>query len=354
MKTTENISLGGYAFTIETNAYEELDAYLKAIRAGFSPNPSADEIIADIEERIAELLKEQTVPGMVINQQMISDIRKCIGNPSELAQEDDEPHDNNTAESIQEEQTQKKSERRGKRLYRDVSSRVFGGVCSGLGAYFGIDSVLIRIIFLILFMVGLIGIDEGPYIFFSVATYIGLWIAMPAARTDEQKREMRGKPIGLRDYKEKDFDFEKEFKDAAQSPGCKGLKRVLGIFSGSILLLAGIGGLLGAIFIPTMPELIGSHTPDYIFEWSASSPEGELGTIILTSTTFWILVLVMLGTGCVGMIYGAVMLLFGLKTPSWKPGLIIFIAWIMSIFTIIGWVAFQVAEALPGLINSQI
>ena len=67
MKNTENISLGGYAFTIEADAYTELDAYINEIRSGFSGDPSAEEIIADIEERIAELLKEQTVPGIVIS-----------------------------------------------------------------------------------------------------------------------------------------------------------------------------------------------------------------------------------------------------------------------------------------------
>ena len=90
MKTTENISLGGYAFTIETDAYNELDTYLNEVRKAFSTDPNADEIIADIEERIAELLKEQTVPGMVVSLPMIKEIKKRIGNPAELAQDEAE------------------------------------------------------------------------------------------------------------------------------------------------------------------------------------------------------------------------------------------------------------------------
>ena len=66
MKTTENISLAGYAFTVETDAYEELGAYLDEIRNCFSADPSAEEITADIEERIAELLREKCVSGMVV------------------------------------------------------------------------------------------------------------------------------------------------------------------------------------------------------------------------------------------------------------------------------------------------
>ena len=64
MKTTENISLAGYAFTIEIDAYEELGAYIDDIRTSFSNDSSAEEITADIEERIAELLSERCRNGM--------------------------------------------------------------------------------------------------------------------------------------------------------------------------------------------------------------------------------------------------------------------------------------------------
>ena len=72
---------------------------------------------------------------------------------------------------------------------------------------------------------------------------------------------------------------------------------------------------------------------------------------LLGGTTFWGLVLVMLGIGCIGMVYGGVMLLFDLRAPSWKPGLILFIAWLISIFVIIAYVIKITADALPGLIN---
>ena len=71
MKKTENISLGGYAFTIEYDAYLELEEYIGSIRNAFSNDPSADEIVTDIEERIAELLKEKCISGMVVNLAMV-------------------------------------------------------------------------------------------------------------------------------------------------------------------------------------------------------------------------------------------------------------------------------------------
>ena len=243
MNNTENISLGGYAFTIETDAYAELETYINEIRSSFSSDPCAEEIIADIEERIAELLKEQTVPGMVINLPMIQEIRRRIGNPKELAQ--DEPNEDCTATENPKKTHDPKTEKKNRRLYRDIDSRVFGGVCSGLGAYFGIDNVFIRLIFIILFIGGLFGLGEGPYIFISIIAYICLWIAMPAARTGEQKREMRGRPTDLKDYKGKDFDFDKEMKEVTQSPGGRTIRRIFSVFFGIFFLMIGLGGLLG-------------------------------------------------------------------------------------------------------------
>lgn len=350
MKTTENISLGGYAFTIETDAYNELCTYINEISRSFSADPSAEEIIADIEERIAELLKEQIVTGMVVNISMVQDIKKRIGNPKELAQ--DEPEPIKEESPAHQEPQQKKAEKRAyksRMLYRNLSGRVFGGVCSGLGTYFRIDSVLIRIIFLILFMIGLLDLDEGGFILLPTIAYICLWIAMPAARTDEQKREMTGRPTDLKGYREKNFDFEKEIEDLSQSPGSRTFVRVGGVFIGMLLLLVGIGGLLGAILIPSIPEIIGNHTSDYMMQWGSLDAEVQLLAGLFEGTTFWSLVLMMVGIGCIGIIYGAIMLLFDLKSPAWRPGLIIFIAWIISVFSIAAYSIKVIADGLPNL-----
>ena len=118
MKTTENISLAGYAFTIETDAYEELGAYLSDIRTCFSGDASADEIVADIEERIAELLRERCIAGMVVDLPMILDIKKRIGNPKELAQEDADASFKPEAEQAEQPKQEKKTEKKNKRIYR--------------------------------------------------------------------------------------------------------------------------------------------------------------------------------------------------------------------------------------------
>ena len=353
MKTTENISLGGYAFTIETEAYTDLEAYLADIRTGFSSDPSAEEIIADIEERIAEILKEQTTEGMVVTCAMIKDIKTRIGNPTELAQEDIETEtyetagaEQSAAEGIKEHE---RKSCRGRRLYRNIDERVFGGVCSGLGTYFCVDKVIFRILFLTLLILGIFCFNGGTV---AVLAYLCLWIAMPAARTDEQKREMKGKPTDLKSYKGKDFYFEKEVKEAADSPAGKTARRAGGIFLGILLLCIGLSGLLGGILIPALPEGLGNILAEHTELWEVPEGVEEMMTEMLTGGTFWGLVLTMIGIGSIGLIYGGIMLLFGLKSPSWKPGVVLFIAWMISLFAVIAYTVKIIADFLPGLMTA--
>jgi phage shock protein PspC (stress-responsive transcriptional regulator) len=350
MKTTENISLAGYAFTIEKDAYEELEAYLNDINEAFATDPSAEEITADIEARAAELLKEKYISGMVVDIEMVKAIKKRIGDPKMLANEEAEPIDMDKESDPQKDNEKRQNNWKSKRMYRNMDERIFGGVCSGLGTYFGIDKVLFRILFLIFFFIGFIGFDDGPYFGFSVLGYICLWIAMPAARTSEQKREMKGKPMNLRNYKEKDFDFEKEAKEVAQSPAGQTVKRAGGVFLGMLLLIVGLGGLLGGLILPALPEIFDNEVISHISRWGELDADDQLVADIVCDTTFWSLTMVMLGIFCVWFIYNGVMLLFDLKSPSWRPGLVLFIAWLMSFFVIAGWVIKTVADILPSLI----
>ena len=231
-----------------------------------------------------------------------------------------------------------------------MDERVLGGVCSGLGTYFGLDKVLFRIIFLVLFFISIFGSGDGPVLLFPILAYICLWIAMPAARTAEQKREMKGKPMDLNSYKDKDFDFGKEVKEVVKSPAGQTFERVGGVFLGILLLLAGFGGLVGCAFIRVLPEIISHEVAEHINRWGSLDAEGMLVEQLLTGTTFWGMVMVIAGILCIWFIYNGVMLLFNLKAPSWKPGLVIFIAWIISIFVLAGWIALTVSDMLPMLI----
>ncbi len=346
MKTTENISLAGYAFVIETDAYDELGAYLNDIRNSFSGDSSAEEIVADIEERIAELLRERCVSGMVVDLSMIRDIKRRIGNPKELASEEAGFEASEPEAAPAEERPSERRSWKNRRLYRNMEEKILGGVCSGLGTYFAIDKVIFRILFLVFFFIGFIGIDDGPYIMISILAYLCLWIAMPAARTDEQRREMRGRPLNLDNYRNRDFDFDREVREVSESPAGQTAKRAGGVFLGLLLIILGLGGFLGCFFIPSLPTIIESQFMD----WGPLDYEEQLGFNLVANTTFWGLVLVTHGILCVWFLYNGVMLMFNLKSPSWRPGLVIFLAWIISHFVLAGWVAKTIADALPMIV----
>ena len=341
MKKTENISLAGYSFTIEADAYAELDKYLRDIRTVFADDKNAEEIASDIEERIAELLSEKCRNGIVVNIGMISSIMEQIGDPRAMAQEE--------AESAPEKE--KKPQQIRKKIYRNVDERVFGGVCSGLGSYFGIDKVFIRIIFLIIFFVTFISSVEdsdGPWFMFTILAYIALWIAMPAARTVEQKCEMKGKPMKLEGWK--DFDLKTEINDAAASPAGQAFKRVGGGFLGLLLLLTGFGILLGSIVLPAVPELLENLYQEHIMEWGTLADSVEnFAYMLTTDPTMWMLLITTAIIMGIWFVYNGIMLLFNLKAPKWRPGLVLFISWIFCMMAVAAWTVKMTAEFLPTI-----
>ncbi|HRR92978.1 MAG TPA: PspC domain-containing protein, partial [Bacteroidales bacterium] len=78
------------------------------------------------------------------------------------------------------------------RMYRDPDNRMIGGVCAGIAAYWHIEPLVIRIIFLALVFAGGLGL----------LIYLILWIVLPEARTTAQKIEMRGEPVDIHNIKE--------------------------------------------------------------------------------------------------------------------------------------------------------
>ena len=345
MKKTENISLAGYSFKIEVDAYTELEKYLNDIRAVFAADENAEEIASDIEERIAELLSERCWNGTVVNLGMIEAIKEQIGDPKTMAEEKAEASPEKTSENAPKPQTVKK------KIYRNVDERVFGGVCSGLGIYFGIDKVLVRIFFLLIFFITFIStVDhgDGPWFMFTVLAYIALWIAMPAARTVEQKCEMKGKPMKLEGWK--DFDLKTELNDAAASPAGQTFKRVGGVFLGLLLLLTGFGMMLGSIVLPAVPELLTNMYQEHITEWGSPTDSVEnFAYQLTTDPTMWVLLITTAIVMGLWFVYNGIMLTFNLKAPKWKPGLVLFISWIFCLMAIAAWAVKMTAEFLPTI-----
>jgi phage shock protein PspC (stress-responsive transcriptional regulator) len=163
------INLGGIALQIEEDAYDVLRNYIHKLESHFKSAQNGGEIIDDIEARMAEMLFEKLKKGKLsINREDINEVIKIMGEPSDFDKED-------TSETLQ-------NNAGRRRLYRDADSKVIGGVCSGLSKYLGIDVVVVRIIWLILF-----------FIFGSgLLLYIILWVIIPKAVTASEKLEMMG------------------------------------------------------------------------------------------------------------------------------------------------------------------
>jgi len=175
MKKTVNTNINGISFILDDDAYDLLDKYLKTIKTHFKHKKGSDDIINDIESRIAELFQQMLNDlKQVLN---IEDVRKVMdqmGQPSDFDEDSEE-------ETVY---YARPTAGGRKRLFRDINDRFIGGVCSGLGSYFSIDTVWIRILFVIALFSGV-----SPFV------YIILWIIMPAARTAADKRDMRGDPV---------------------------------------------------------------------------------------------------------------------------------------------------------------
>ncbi len=181
MKITVSINLGGYSFNIDEDAYAELKRYLKNLEFHFAEEESSSEILSDIESRMAELFRSKlTTYKQVITVEDVNQVISVMGTPEDIS--DDEKRSAGD----------KFSTPGYHRMYRDPDRRIIGGVCSGMAAYWDIEPWIVRVIFLVLAMMGGLGI----------LIYLILYIVLPEAKTTAQKIEMKGDPVNIHNIKE--------------------------------------------------------------------------------------------------------------------------------------------------------
>ncbi len=246
MNKTININLDGLAFKIEEEAFERLNTYLDTIKQRLGNNEEAQEVIADIEARIAELFQYKC-QGCTIQLADVEEIIHTIGEPAEIIDEDENSeHDNEQKSTYDHSGSQayvgKKS------LYRDPDDRFLGGVCAGLGAYFDVDPLVFRII-------AVVSAIASAGITFLI--YIILWIAMPKAKTLGQRIEMRGgitfKKMGD-NIKEEYSAVTSKFKEYKNKPNYKRMQNRASktgdaMANGLYQLLNIFGILLGVLIV---------------------------------------------------------------------------------------------------------
>ena len=195
MNEVKKCSISGIAFTIESDAHNALRRYIDTLQEKYGQQPDGEEIIADIEARIAELILSTQDNTHVVERPLIENIIAQLGSAEAISEESD-------TEGKHKPQSEPRIPRR---LYRDMDGAKLGGVCAGIGRYFDIDPVWIRLaIFVPLLITPFSGISAiwlslsaicGNLFGVFLLTYLVLWFAIPVARTPRQKLEMKGEKI---------------------------------------------------------------------------------------------------------------------------------------------------------------
>ena len=192
MKEVKKCSISGVAFTMDADAYQELENYLDSLKKTYKDTPDGAEIVADIEARIAELILSAQDNTRIVEKPLILNIIRQMGSAEDISREsvDRDLHCD--------------TPRIPRRLYRDTENAKLGGVCAGIGKYFDIDPVWVRLgLFLPLLFTcfGWIPFLHwfspmfGNLFGIFLICYFIMWFAVPAARSARQKLEMNGEKI---------------------------------------------------------------------------------------------------------------------------------------------------------------
>ena len=197
MDKTKNISLGGFSFLIEENAYTALSQYLAEVRQHLQHNSDRDEIIFDVEQRMAELLKDRTANREVIMHQDVLYLIEVLGKPEQYVEDEEADKATNAAP-----EASAQAFSANKPLYRDIDDCKIGGVLSGMAHYFNISPTMLRIAFAVCLILSFVVSYRGIFLFNGVSwaiiiLYILFWIIVPAALTTAQKLEMQGAAVTL-------------------------------------------------------------------------------------------------------------------------------------------------------------
>ncbi len=321
MDKTININLGGTLFHIDEDAYRILRDYLQSINQKFKNVPGGNETIEDIEFRIAEIFQSRKVTAGVISKENVEEMIRIIGKPEDFGQSDSETVSDNNSSSYS-------SRSRG--MYRNSENSIIGGVCGGIGAYLNADPVWIRILFVVFTMMFGLG-------FF---VYLALWIALPLASSDIQKKDMYGGSHNLAQFQDWDkhqgsrvgHAFNEVFK--AFGKVFYIIVRIFLIIFGTSLVLAGFLAILTFImvFVFKYPGAFSSdsfginiaYLPDFLYYTLTPKIVPWVKGLIILAVTLPLLAI----------IYGGVRMIFWFKTRDGYIWLAGFVLWVLSVATL--------------------
>ena len=322
MNKVKKCSISGVAFIFEDVAYNRLAEYIDSLKNAYKNSAECDEILADIEARIAELiLSVQSNQQQVVCLPLVENIIAQLGSAADISG-DDTPADPVTATRI------------ARRLYRDMNNCKLGGVCSGIGKYFNIDPVLIRLaMFAPLILLPIGGISYkihwisnlgGNLFAVMIILYLILWFVIPVAKTARQKLEMEGEAVtakAIADHKDA-TDEQRAKSNIASFVAGLGRIGVVLIKAFVFLLLFPLVAVVMALFAAIFACATGLGTDLLEFGNLATLADFGAGLPILAVLTVLVPVLVVL--------YLLIMLVINRRPKGWVL-LCSLIAWVMLI-----------------------
>jgi len=333
MKKTIKVSLGGFAYNLDDDAFLLLDSYINDLKSRLRNEKDGSEIVKDIEERIAELFSEKKGNADSISIEIVKEVIETLGKPEDITSD--------TGDSTQ----TKFSTSTPRRLYRNTEHTYIAGVCSGLGEYFRTDPIVIRILFLLLVFA------KG----FGIILYLVLWIAVPKAKTPKQKLEMKGEPINISNIEKSIREEQAQVKESYKKHGLAGFIENLVRFIGRLaywfiqfllVIIKAIAVIIAVILIVTMlialfavfnVVFFGGILFNSFFPEIHGIPLGEVITSMFEfSTSIWVTIPIFLiiAIPIFVLLYLGVRILFRFKARDGIIGLIAAGIWIFSIVAI--------------------
>jgi phage shock protein PspC (stress-responsive transcriptional regulator) len=316
MDKTININLGGMLFQIDENAFGKLKEYLQSITNKFRNVTGGNETIEDIESRIAEIFLSQKGTAGSISSENVDDMIKIIGKPDDFDQSGGESGDHGASFG---------NPGPRKKMFRNPENSIIGGVCGGIGAYLNSDPVWFRILFVVFSFI----FGTGIFI------YLALWITIPSALTDSQKREMYGgpdNPARIQGWDQRTGTrLGRVINEIFKAIGrlCYIFIRVFLIVIGTCLVLAGFLTLLSFIMVFVF-KYPGSFSADFQGFDIAYLPD-FMNYIVSPASAPWVkaLIIAVVTLPLLAFIYGGIRLIFWFRAKDgylWFTG---FILWIL-------------------------
>lgn len=340
MKKAIQINLGGRHFHIDEDAYILLKEYTDSLRSYFKKDAEGGtEIIDDIEQRMAELLE-----GKISDRKEVvtlDDVKETI---EILGKIEDFEFGRVTTENNSDYENLNYDRKTHRRLYRDPDDSYLGGVCGGLGAYFNIDPMWLRIIFIALIFA------NG----FGLALYAILWIVVPKAHTTAQKLQMKGEPVTVQNIQRsineeyqkvksnvKNFSKSEGFKRSRDAVGeiFHAIGKVFVFFGRFIVYIIGFAFLIAGIIL-----LLGLGTAFFArFHWfhHIEWPHIYLPNLSdffadpTTASIVGVCLVILIAIPVISLIVGGIKLLLNIRGHSRLLNATALTAWILALIVLV-------------------